>query len=75
LYKLDRSDRERIDNRKYVEGPFLRGVALLILMVLSGSGIVLYQDWGPIVLVKGLITFPIVFGFRRKIGDVVGKGF
>jgi hypothetical protein len=59
----------------YVEGPFLRGVGFLIAMVMVGSGIVLWQEWGPLVLLKGLITFPIVFVLRWRIKSMLGRVF
>jgi hypothetical protein len=42
-------------------------------MVLVGSGIVLGQEWGPLVLAKGLVAFPVVFVMRGKIKGVMGR--
>lgn len=52
-------------HRRYLESSFLNGVAFFAGMLTLMSLIVLYQDWGRWVLLKGFVTFVLVLVLRK----------
>jgi hypothetical protein len=44
-------------------------------MIIVASGIVLHQDWGFFVFVKGLVSFPLIYIFKKQIGYLFAKFF
>lgn len=40
---------------------------MLIILIIIGSAIVLFQDWGPLVLLKGIVSFSVIYLLRKQI--------
>lgn len=71
MRRLNDNDLEKMHNRKYLEAEFLSGVGALAGIILVMSAILLAQDWGFFVLLKGILSFTFIY-FAR---DYLRKGY
>lgn len=71
LKKLSNDSLEKMSNRRYIDNDFIFGVASLGAIIGVMSVIVLAQDWGLVVLLKGIVSFTVVYFTREQIN----KGF
>lgn len=67
LKKLQDNDLEKMNNRKYLETEFLSGVGVLAGIIVLMSAIILAQDWGFLILIKGIISFTVIYFGRKHI--------
>jgi len=71
LKNLNNDSLEKMSNRRYIDNDFIFGVASLGAIIGVMSAIILVQDWGLVVLLKGVVFFTVVYFTREHIN----KGF
>lgn len=71
LKNLNNDSLEKMSNRRYIDNDFIFGVASLGAIIGVMSAIILVQDWGLVVLLKGVVSFTVVYFTREHIN----KGF
>lgn len=59
-----------MSNRKYIDKDFILGVVFLGAIVTAISAILIFQDWGAVVFMKGVVSFTVIYFTRDQINKI-----